>query len=718
MSISSILSSLKSALTSLQGLISQSWASLTSGGGGGGEHPPVQVTPSSGSTPTPTPTITPTPQPTPIGAPQPLPGGGTYQWTQAGTVYNLKEEPQYTPITGEGTIKGDWIYKNGKWQPLTVPELPAYRVNVETPITDLYREAVQAATQEPQYTPVTSEGTIKGDWIYQNGRWQLIQKTPTAQPIQPTGAIPTPTPSTIFKLAESQVPSVGVSPTPTYTGGSVGYGPTTGLGLTQAITPLSIANQGLLVLPQTKKEEEKEPQFTPIKEGQYGNWLYKNGKWQQIQTPTAQPAAQAPVQPIIQPIQPTTQKVQPLTETYKLPLTGGVLDISGIQTEITNASDEISKVSDLIKSGKVTSVEETQNYLTDIANKLKTYYDQLRTLPENPVPTEENLLETTPPDQQDTLKKLLDNIEKPDLDAIYQKYGVSNIIKEMTDLENQIMAESAAYDSLVKDIRDDPDFPKQLAQRRIQTIENARDINLKALELKYNFMVQRYNQTLNLVKDEIQQQQGIYQAALSSQEKAKTEATSAARTQIQQLISTGALGNLSDEQLKSLAESAGYTYDSLKAMAQSVSKKAISTGTSAIKGTTGATYESRLSEEVKNIYSGKYGTEGAREKAIKILQSEFPTIDVAKDIYNRVPDNWEKTGGAIYTGKNIPPQLRQSIIDTLTDTAGLQQLGRDLTIDDLIMLFPEVSSDTLESYYNQYYQPISTSGKKWWQFWK
>ncbi|HOL54202.1 MAG TPA: hypothetical protein PLA99_02565, partial [Candidatus Paceibacterota bacterium] len=86
--------------------------------------------------------------------------------------------------------------------------------------------------------------------------------------------------------------------------------------------------------------------------------------------------------------------------------------------------------------------------------------------------------------------------------------------------------------------------------------------------------------------------------------------------------------------------------------------------------------------------------------------------------YNRVPDNWEKTGGAIYTEKNIPPQLRQSIIDTLTDTAGLQQLGRDLTIDDLIMLFPEVSSDILESYYNQYYQPISTSGKKWWQFWK
>ncbi len=57
---------------------------------------------------------------------------------------------------------------------------------------------------------------------------------------------------------------------------------------------------------------------------------------------------------------------------------------------------------------------------------------------------------------------------------------------------------------------------------------------------------------------------------------------------------------------------------------------------------TGANYNTRLNQEISNIYSGRYGTEGAREQAIKILQDEFPKVDASKDIYNRVPNNWEK----------------------------------------------------------------------------
>jgi LysM repeat protein len=55
------------------------------------------------------------------------------------------------------------------------------------------------------------------------------------------------------------------------------------------------------------------------------------------------------------------------------------------------------------------------------------------------------------------------------------------------------------------------------------------------------------------------------------------------------------------------------------------------------------TYASRLKEEVNNVYSGRYGREGAREQAIKILQSEFPGTDVSRDIYSRVPDNYENS---------------------------------------------------------------------------
>lgn len=68
------------------------------------------------------------------------------------------------------------------------------------------------------------------------------------------------------------------------------------------------------------------------------------------------------------------------------------------------------------------------------------------------------------------------------------------------------------------------------------------------------------------------------------------------------------------------------------------------TTTKIISPITGAEYNSRLNQEINNLYSGRYGTDGARERVINILQREFPGVDVAGDVYNRVPDNWNMAG--------------------------------------------------------------------------
>lgn len=68
------------------------------------------------------------------------------------------------------------------------------------------------------------------------------------------------------------------------------------------------------------------------------------------------------------------------------------------------------------------------------------------------------------------------------------------------------------------------------------------------------------------------------------------------------------------------------------------------TTTKIISPITGAEYNSRLNQEINNLYSGRYGTDGARERVINILQREFPNQDVAGDVYNRVPDNWNMAG--------------------------------------------------------------------------
>ena len=78
------------------------------------------------------------------------------------------------------------------------------------------------------------------------------------------------------------------------------------------------------------------------------------------------------------------------------------------------------------------------------------------------------------------------------------------------------------------------------------------------------------------------------------------------------------------------------------------------------KSTIGEKYSSRLSTEISNLYSGRYGSEGAREKVLNILKAEFPSLDVAKDIYTRVPDGYEKSIKQIST-EEIPPGVNQTL---------------------------------------------------------
>jgi len=69
----------------------------------------------------------------------------------------------------------------------------------------------------------------------------------------------------------------------------------------------------------------------------------------------------------------------------------------------------------------------------------------------------------------------------------------------------------------------------------------------------------------------------------------------------------------------------------------------------------GVSYTTRFKEELANLYAGRYGTEGAREKVLEILKKEFANVDVAKDVYTRIPDGYEsgiKTSGGDTTPDN------------------------------------------------------------------
>ena len=83
-----------------------------------------------------------------------------------------------------------------------------------------------------------------------------------------------------------------------------------------------------------------------------------------------------------------------------------------------------------------------------------------------------------------------------------------------------------------------------------------------------------------------------------------------------------------------------------------------------------------------------------------------------------------------YTDKNMPPAIRQEIIDVFNDKEGAIELGKELTLTDLIGLFPEVERETLREYMDEFYDYETLTAeeeegeglwqgiKSWFQFWK
>jgi len=635
--LSGLLTSLKSTLTNLLASLS---GSKTTPSTTKITTPPVAPRP----TP-PTTNIQTTPQkisktvnpPVLMGAPQPLSGGGVKYLTEKGEV----EIPQNIKITN---IPASYMPGSGLVSVYEIPNLAADKK---------YRESVLTTYSPDQ--PTTQPTT------------QLSTYQPTTQPPttthQPTTQ-PTLVPTTTSNLGLNAQP-LGVN----YAIPSTGYSSSPSkYGITGAITPLSSAGQSLLSLSYVLPEEEKKTY--KIKEG---DTLSKIAKEQgvslndllksnpQITNPNliragevlnlpsvggVQGVSRGISQPVSQPAQPITQPVQPSISLPQAVSPEGIVDLGAVQ-------EGINKVKDLMKSPlSQQTIQDVSSYLENTKQTLIQALQKLNPLPENPIPKPETIAENA-----DELQEL-QSVNPVDYDSIMSKYGIPDLIKQMENLQNQILAETQLGNQMIQQIQNDPDFPKALAERRIAQLQKANQTNLEALKTQYNFLMDLYNVKIGLAKQEIAQKESAYIQQQNEKERQRDNA----RQMIQQMISTGAIANLSDNELQQWANVSGYTLDSLKSIrtavktgndlkiqqAQAKLKKTTQTTTAptttkAPTSITGANYNTRLNQEIANLYAGRYGTTGARERVINILQREFPSVDVAGDIYNRVPDNWEET---------------------------------------------------------------------------
>ena len=99
-------------------------------------------------------------------------------------------------------------------------------------------------------------------------------------------------------------------------------------------------------------------------------------------------------------------------------------------------------------------------------------------------------------------------------------------------------------------------------------------------------------------------------------------------------------------------------------------------------------YRDRLEDEIKNLYAGRYGTEGAREKVLDILKKEFPDVDVAKDIYTKIPDGYEKSieKEAVTSLKDLPADQQVFINQVQNSIKNLE-----ITYEEAIAHYPAIA---------------------------
>ncbi|MFN7088828.1 MAG: hypothetical protein ACK4NX_03390, partial [Candidatus Paceibacteria bacterium] len=206
------------------------------------------------------------------------------------------------------------------------------------------------------------------------------------------------------------------------------------------------------------------------------------------------------------------------------------------------------------------TLQDFQNKLTQLSRALTEQYKALNPVPENPIPRPETIV-----DNQEQLNK----ITKTPL-AVYEdamkKWDIPKRIREIEDMRARIVSENEAYDTMIKEIRETGGVPQSVLEKRINRIEQARNINLRALQAKYDFLLENYNNALQQAKMEL----GLYESEQEAEQKRLEQHRDNTRQIIQQMISTGALGEVDDQELRKLAVDSGYTFEGLKAVRKAV----------------------------------------------------------------------------------------------------------------------------------------------------
>lgn len=207
-------------------------------------------------------------------------------------------------------------------------------------------------------------------------------------------------------------------------------------------------------------------------------------------------------------------------------------------------------------------INQIETQIAAISEQIK----QQMAVPEEPFATPEEITED--PTLQDLIKQ---NLQRDD--ELQRAAGLPTIKSQVLDLQNQINATNEAFNAIVRQVNEDPDFPKSLARRRIQEIERERGSRLSSLQNQLQTATQQYGFAVENYKN----MSGIVESAEAKLEKIeerkqqqKNMERNEARANLQQFIATGALADFSPMELGSLSRTTGIDVSALRVMADAV----------------------------------------------------------------------------------------------------------------------------------------------------
>ena len=299
------------------------------------------------------------------------------------------------------------------------------------------------------------------------------------------------------------------------------------------------------------------------------------------------------------------------------------IDFGGVQ-------DTITKMQELMSSNEATSTNDWQN----VNNSIQSVIDSMtqgakQQIKPEPILNEEQA--RTEPTVREAIAQFKVN------------NGYDQIQKQKLDLMAQLNSTNAAFQAIVDDINNNPNLPKGLAQRRIEVLQGQQKTRINQLMGQLEIA----NENLSMIDKAVSEQFQLLSAERSDEERRIDNA----RQNLNILISSGAIAQLTDADLTRWSNQTGFSTSELSSIKNIAIKEgndaaAKAASDLAAKQAKPAEQEAKLVNDFRSDLANNSILKGGatREQFIRQLQAKYPEIDpnsISEYVYGTYPDGYD-----------------------------------------------------------------------------